>query len=324
MLSIRKNQQFQLLAVILTVLLTTSNVAYAATEGSSSGSAPVSNTAPVLSNLDIEDTGSTSKNGLQIDVNVEYRIDFDIADTNTLEDLTLVTITIWGPSSSKGGADADATHYTFTYTQTTDAWDETGPDGGGNSHLVGGSCVDPADQTAGSGSFTLGFKLAKTAEHTDTATWDVDITVTDDDSNSDSDATTITFGVNFYLEITVDDGSHGWSSLNPGATDQQITTPVDGDIDLTVTANAAYDIETKGSGALASGGDSIALNNVKFHENTLGSATIMTTGYQDIGGLTSEPAGASNAESFVLWLTVPNPQQDGSYTYTLYVQGTEA
>ena len=324
MLSRRKNQSFQLLAVILAVLLTTSNVAYAATEGSSSGSAPVSNTAPVLSNLDIEDTGSTSKNGLQIDVNVEYRIDFDIADTNTLEDLTLVTITIWGPSSSKGGADADATHYTFTYTQTTDVWDETGPDGGGNSHLVGGSCIDPADQTAGSGSFTLGFKLAKTAEHTDTATWDVDITVTDDDSNSDNDDTTITFGVNFYLELTVDDGSHGWSSLNPGATDQPITTPVDGDIDLTVTANAAYDLETKGSGALTSGGNTIALSNVKFHEDTLGSATTMTTDYQDIGGLISEPAGAANPESFVLWLTVPNPQQDGTYTYTVYVQGTEA
>ena len=319
-----KNQSFKLLALIIATLLLTTNIAYAATEGSSSGSAPVSNTAPVLSNLDIEDTGSTSKNGGQIDVNVEYRVDFDIADTNTLEDLTLVTIKIWGPSSTEGGADADATHYTFTYTQTTDTWTEVGPDGGGDGHLVGGSCVDPADQSAGSGSFTLAFKLAKTGEHTDTATWDVKITVTDDDSNEDSDASTITFGVNFYLELTVDDGSHGWSSLNPGATDQQITTPVDGDVDLTVTANAAYDLEAKGSGALASGGDTIALSNVKFHENTLGSATTMTTGYQNIGGLTSEPAGASNAESFVLWLTVPNPQQDGSYTYTLYVQGTEA
>lgn len=316
----KKNKLATIFIVILLALaLTPVN---AATSGDSSGEADVDNASPVISNVDLEDTESASQDGSQIDVNTEYRVDFDIADDNTLEDLDTVTITIWGPSSSEGGADSESDHYTFTYTQDTDTWAETGPDGG-DSHLVSGSCVDPADQTAGSGSFTLAFKLAKIAERTDTATWTIKIAVTDDSAASDSDST-LSFGLNFYLELTVDDGSHSWSGLSPGDTDTQIDDPVDNDIDLTVTANAAFDLQAKSDGDLSSNGDTIPDENVKIHKDTVGSAVGLTTSYADIGGLTAQEAGSSLSKYFSLWITVPNPQQDGTYTYTLLIQGVEA
>ena len=148
----------------------------------------------------------------------------------------------------------------------------------------------------------------------------VQVTSTDDDGYSDQDNYGSEFSINWYAEITIDDGSHSWSSLSPGDTDQAL--PGDGDIDITVSSNGAFDLQGKVSAAPTSGSYTIPLSNLKIHEDTMGSASALTTGYVDIGGLTSQSRGLSLAKSFKLWLTVPNPQQDGSYTYTLSLQVT--
>jgi len=310
--------------ILLALLLSISTLpVQAAIEGNTGGTAGVDNKTPVISTVSLKDTGSVSKNNSAIDVWTEYRISLTLADDNTLEDIDDLEFIIWGPSSTEGGADSDVDHYTFTYTQGTDAWDETGPDAG-DEHLVSGNCVDPADQTEGSGTFTLAFKLHKTAEYSASTTgWSIKIIATDDSAATDTDAT-LFFGVNFYLEMTVDDATHSWSNLSPGDSQQTLDTPVDADIDITVTANAAYDLQGKVSAAPTSGAYTIPLTNLVIHEDTVGSAAALTAGYVDIGGLTAEAAGEDNAEVFKLWLTVPNPQMDGSYTYTLYVQGIQA
>ena len=310
--------------VLLALLLSISILpVQAAIEGNSGGTAGIDNISPVISTVSLKTTGATSKNDSAIDVWTEYRISLTLADDNSLEDITDLEFIIWGPSSTEGGADSDVDHYTFTYTQATDLWDETGPDAG-DEHLVSGNCVDPADQTSGSGTFTLAFKLHKTAEYAaGTTDWAIKIIATDDSAATDTDAT-LFFGLNFYLEMTVDDSTHAWSSLSPGDSQQALTSPGDADVDITVTANAAYDLQGKVDQAPTSGGYNIPLSNLLIHESTVGSAAALTTGYVDIGGLTSEAAGEDNAEVFKLWLTVPNPQMDGSYTYTLYVQGVQA
>ena len=311
-----------LLALLLSISIPMLPV-QALIEGDSGGTAGISNITPVITIPSLKTAAAVSKNNSAIDVWTEYRISLTLADDNTLEDITTLQFKIWGPSSTEGGADSDVDHYTFVYTQSTDAWDETGPDSG-DEHLIVGSCVDPADQTDGSGTFTLGFKIHKTAEYSaSTEGWSIKITATDDSAATDTD-TTLMFGVNFYLEMTVDDGTHSWSTLSPGDSQQTLDTPVDTDIDMTVTANAAYDLQGKVSAAPTSGSYTIPLSNLVIHEDTVGSAVALTTGYVDIGGLTSEAAGEDNAEVFKLWLTVPNPQMDGSYTYTLYVQGIQA
>ena len=284
----------------------------------SSGTAAVSGVDPMLSAVDITNTIPTSVNTQQIDVNVEYWIVATVTDPNGLAELDNLVYTIWDAvASTKAGADNVADHYTFSYTQSTDTWVEVGP-GASNEHLIIGNCVDPASLP---GEFKLAFKLDKVAGHADTAVWDIDITVTDDASGTDSDAT-LSFGVNFYSEITVDDATHGWTGLSPSDTDVLLTSPVDFDIDVTTTQNGPMDIQGSGNGALAKNGDTIPLANVKIHKDTLVSAVSLTTSPTDIGGLTSIPGGTDTASAFQLWITVPAECAPGDYTYTLTV-GTE-
>ena len=307
------------LLIILLLSLASTIPVQAAIEDTSGGTAGIDNIAPVISAVSLKTTGEASKNNSAIDVWTEYKISLTLADDNSLEDIDDLEFIIWGPSSTVGGADSDIDHYTFTYTQTTDAWDEVGPDAG-DEHFISGT--DPADQTAGSGTFTLNFRIHKTAEYAaGTTDWSIQIKATDDSAATDTDAT-LFFAVNFYLELSVDDSTHAWTNLSPG--DSQQTIDGDTDVDMTVTANAAYDLQAKVDQVPTSGSFTIPLSNLIIHENTVGSAVALTTGYVDIGGLTAEAAGEANAEAFMIWLTVPNPQMDGSYTYTLYVQGIQS
>jgi len=319
----KKKEVMKSVALLLLMLFVVFPVIRVALAGSSSGSATVVNVAPSIFSPQLTDTSSNNKAGSQLDVNVEYWVSFTVSDPNSLADLDTIVIKIWGPSSTEGGADNAANHYTFRYVQSTDTWEEVGPDSGG-SHLISADCQDPADQTQGSGTFRLAFKLAKIAERATTASWTIKIIVTDDSSASDSDSS-LTFGVNFYSELIVNDASHGWSGLTPGASNVALTSPADGDIDITVTSNAAFNVQVKGSGDLSDGqGHTIPLSNIKVHKDTLGSAVSLTTSYQNVGGLTSLPAGENQAYSFMLWITVPNPCPAGTYTYTLYIQVVEA
>ena len=308
-------------SILLVVITMDIQPAIAATEGTSSGTASVGNSAPTISSANVTDVGDVDKDTAQIDVNVEYWINAIIVDDdNSITDLNYVEYVIWGPSSSYGGGDAEATHYTFRWTQTTDEWTEEGPDSAGDSHLVLANCTDPASLP---GDFRLAFKLDKIAEKTATNTWSINATVFDD-AGANAKVDSLTFGVNYYGELTVDDATHGWAGLTAEDSDVLLTSPGDFDIDVTVTSNAAFDLQAKGSGALTSGGDTIGLGNVTIHEDTLGSSVALTTSYADIGGLTGESAGSAQAKSFKLWIDVPADTPTGDYTYTLYVQVIEA
>ena len=311
-----------ILALIIIAVFLLQPRASAATEDTSAGTATVSNSVPVITSPTFTDTVPTSKNGQHIDVWAEYRIKGNVQDLNKLTDLNYVKFIIWGPSSTEGGADNEANHYTFTYTQSTDTWAEVGP-GASNEHLVPGSCVDPANQELGSGDFKLAFKLSKISERTNIATWSIKIIAMDDQATSDADSS-LTFGINFYAEMVINDATHAWSGQAPGSNDVLITTPGDGKIDVIVTANANFDLQGKGSGALTSGGNTIPLVNVEIHATTLGSAVGLTTGYVDIGGIINQAAGAAQAKSFKLWISMPSPQEGGDYTYTLSIQVIEA
>ncbi len=311
-----------ILALIVIAVFLAQPLAFAATVDTSSGTATVSNDVPTITSPSFTDTVPTSKNGAQIDVWAEYWIQATVEDLNKLTDLNYIKFIIWGPSSTEGGADDEADHYTFTYTQSTDSWAEVGP-GASDEHLISGNSVDPANQQLGSGVFKLAFKLAKIAEHTDTATWSIKIIAMDDQATSDSDSS-LTFGVNYYAELVINDGTHAWSGQAPGSNDVLITTPGNGKIDVTITSNNAYTLQAKGNGALVSGGNTIPLINVEIHATTLGSAVGLTTSYANIGGLTSQSAGASQAKSFKLWISMPSPQEGGDYTYILSIQVIEA
>jgi hypothetical protein len=291
----------------------------------SQGTASVGNAAPTVTNPGLWDSGETSnKNNTALTVYTEYHVNCTVTDNNMLYNLANVTFIIWEDTyADEGSADDNVNHYTFAYLNSSDSWDEIGPDGAGNSHLVSGSCSKPADRSATSGVYKLAWKLHKTGNYTATATWKIKIIAYD--SATSGSVQTLVFSVAFYAEVDIpSDTTHGWSGLTPGNTDVQITSPSDGDIDITVTANAAFDVQAKGSGDLTSGSNTIGLGNVTIHATTLGSSVPLTTSYADIGGLTSQASGESLDKSFKLWIDVPNGTPDGEYTYTLTVQIEQA
>jgi len=217
---------------------------------------------------------------------------------------------------------ASSETFTLRWTESTDAFTEqSDPDGIATLDASGSVRVNiDTDTDKYSFRFKVNAAPAKGA-------CNVEVTTTDDSSASDQDTYTSEFTINFYISISVDDASHGWTGLSPGAGDVQLNSGggSDGDIDLTVTSNAAFTLQAKGSGALdGPGSETIPLGNVKVHTSTLGSAVSLTTTYADIGGLTGQTRGVGLAKSFKLWITVPSPCQDGSYTYTLWVQGVES
>ena len=315
------------LATLLAVcILFSTGVVFAASSGSSDGSAQVGNTAATLVNPGFYDITDSDANNTSVDVWTEYYVNCTVTDDNTLNDLENVTYIIWDETyADEGSADSNVNHYTFRYENDTDTWEEVGPDAAGDSHLVSGNCSDPADHAVISGTFKLAFKLHKTANYTAlTTAWKIK-TIAYDSDTSDSNQQ-LFFGVNFFVELTVDDSSHAWSSLNPGDADILIDTPADGKIDVTVTANAQFDLQVKGSGDLAKtgGGTPIGLGNVTIHEDTLGSSVSLTESYADIGGLTGLSSGESQAHSLKLWIDVPSGTEHGTYTYALDIQGVMA
>lgn len=320
-----KTLRLSLTMILLLIIALPISTALCADEGTSSGTATVGNSTPTVTNSDIWNMAETSSvNNTEIIVDTEYHINCTVTDNNQLNDLENVTFIIWEDTyADEGSADSNVNHYTFAYLNDTDAWDEIGPDAGGNSHLISANCSDPADHSQTSGEFKLAFKLHATANHTDSNSWVTKIIANDDQSNGTQQI--IVFGVAFAFDITVDDASHGWTGLTAGQNDIQITNPVDNDIDITITCNDEFDVQAKGDGDLTSGSNTIGLGNVTIHKDTLGSSISLTTSYADIGGLTAQ---TGNVEAqgyyFTLWIDVPLGTADGSYTYELYVKVVEA
>ena len=120
----------------------------------------------------------------------------------------------------------------------------------------------------------------------------------------------------FYAEITIQTTSHSWNIM-PGQSNVLIN---EGNITITVTANANFTIQVKGSGDLTCGSHSIPLSNVKVHKDTLASAISLSTSWQDVPGLVNVASGTDITLKFKLWLSVPDGTPAGDYTYTLYIQ----
>jgi hypothetical protein len=297
---------------------------YANTEGTSSGTATVGNAAPTVSSLGLWTVAPADANNTNLNVDTEYWANCTIGDNNQLYDIKNVTYYLWEDNEvNVDSADSNVNHYTFAYLNATDAFDEIGPDGAGNSHLVSANCSDPTDHSATSGEYKLAFKLHKTANYTASISWKVNITVYDG-ADATANAQSLVFGVNAYYELTVDDASHGWTSVAAGSNDNLIDSPGDGKIDVTCTTNNQFKLQAKGSGDLTKGSDTIGLGNVTIHKDTLGSSISLTMSYADIGGITSETRGESQAKSFKLWIDIPSGTPSGAYTYTLSVQITGA
>lgn len=119
----------------------------------------------------------------------------------------------------------------------------------------------------------------------------------------------------FTASITVNTATHTWS-VNPG--DNNVTINENGgQISLTVTANAAFDIGAKASGDLTNGTNSISLTYTNMSASTWSVAIPLTTSYQTIPGLSNVGSGTDLSESCYVWLSCPTNVPAGAYTETV-------
>jgi len=140
-----------------------------------------------------------------------------------------------------------------------------------------------------------------------------------DTSNNWNNTGMQSFTTTWYGEITIVTTTHSWD-ITPGQNDVPIN---EGTINITVTSNGAYNIQVKGSANLAYANQYIGLGNVTVHKDTLDSSVPLTTSYQNVPGLTNQPAGTNVPLTFKLWLDCPLGVRDFTYQYTLYIQITQ-
>jgi hypothetical protein len=254
------------------------------------GTIPVANTAP---------TNDACDSTATFTVNVDAWVNMTVSDANLVADLFTVDIQV--------NTTGDAETFTLRWTQATNVFSEVS-DSSGICTLSASSVRANIDTDTDKIAFKFKFTSGKAGN------CDVKATTTDDASAADTDTYTNEFSLAFYTELTVVTTTHSWS-ITPGQSDILIT---EGTINITVTANANFNVQAKGSGALTYGSYSIALSNVKM--NYTGAAISLTTEYQNIPGLTNQTLGTSIAVKFKLWLTAPVGLPEGNYVYTLTIQ----
>lgn len=197
------------------------------------GTATVNNAGPNITALAIED-GTDWVTSL--DVNTEYYFYVNVTDSNTLDDLTLITLELWVPGYQ--ASNTPTYRYKFIYTETAQhdgvfagTWAQIYPTAG--AYLNAGACATPSLTTDFSGSYVFAFYMERSAK---AGSWSFNASVTDISSNKMT-IPAKAFTVYKYLEMTYDTGGGSMDFTWIGAT---------GAVDLadtftvTTTSNTQY------------------------------------------------------------------------------------
>ena len=326
-----KIQICALALVIIVAIGTTVLPAIADTEGSSEGSFELGNAAPSVTAVALyESDESTSAS--QMTPPTEYVVKIDVSDSNTLNDIDQITVVI----KKDGYSGSDDVHNQATYKWTpSGGWELVGPTSTGWSLQTSKT---PGDLTVTSDTWWLHFKPSKVATE---ANWDIEVTA-DDGTTTDTDSVQDT-PMLLYVEISAVDASYSFGNVNLGTTENNITEPSDGNIQVTAIANGAYKLESKtnttwtgqntsdeatvnsSSGTLDDGEIRLIDNAANSYS---GGTNVPTSAYQTIAGYSSlsGPTGESGASHDIYqWLDVASEGLlPDTYQGTYYVQIADA
>ena len=328
----RPRTQIAALAVVMTIAIgTTALPAMAGTEGSSTGSFNLGNAAPSVTVALYESNESTSAS--EMTPPTEYAVKIDVSDSNTLNDIDEIKVVI----KKDGYSGSDDVHNQATYNWTpSGGWQFEGPTGTGWSLETSKT---PGDLTVTSDTWWLHFKPSKVATE---ANWSINVTVNDNSSATAMDSVQ-DIPMLLYVEISAVDASYSFGNVNLGTTENNITEPSDGNIQVTAIANGAYKLESKtnttwtgqntsdvatvdpGTGTLDDGEIRLidnAANSYSGGTNVLTSAYQTIAGYSSLSGPTDE-SGASH--DIYQWLDVASKGLlPDTYQGTYYVQIADA
>jgi len=268
---------------------------------------------------------AVNKDGVQLTVNTEYRINFTVSDSDGLDDIANANITIWDSATSTvSGANDENDHYVFMWEGlVTGAWSCLGPSAG---FYKGGSGSNSSAITQYE--FYLAFDLSKVAQYSNGGApfdgWKITINATDTETNTDEESQCLDFGISEYMETSGLAGTHAWNSLTQGSSNTALSDPV-GKLTFTAIANRIWNATAYGSADPTDAPYSFGIGNITIYDSdTVGSSIplVNTPAKVTIGTLGDTAIANTEAGTACqcwMWIDIPGGQQPGAYTYTLSI-----
>jgi hypothetical protein len=261
---------------------------------------------------------------------VAYDVKVGVWNSNTLNDLTTVTVILFYDADGtyaageESGLDAEADQATFTWTQATSTFAKTGPSG---TWAISDPASSEPTLTASTGIFEFRITIGDAATQTvNPARWHV-YAVATDGSLPDSD-TEENLTMQWYGAITVNTASVAWATVTPNMD----WTPSDAAVSVKYVSNGHFHKAIKSLAASWTGGlgatqvDSDSPGQQEFALKATDSATevdavrFLTT-YTDIGVSATQTTESGTTEiNNTIWLKTGTPFVTGTYSGTIYYQ----
>lgn len=240
-----------------------------------------------------------------VDVATYFFINASVSDSNTLNDIVNITYYIYNSNdSSWDGIDGITKHYTITYINSTDTF-TSNPSG----YVDSGGSIVPSDKTQVTGDYKARFKFSTVAHYVGNY-WYVRVEVKDGESSAN--LTSNAFQVNVYFSVDIDVGSFSFGSITVPSTNNPITTPSSGYLNITGIANYNYTLQLRRS-------TWSSLDSQFEITRDTGGGTIIDTSYAD-WKVNQAPSTTESgvSENLPLFLDVADGVPHGTYTFTLY------
>ena len=317
-------------------------VALADTGGESTGSFTVGNSDPTVTAVALWDTEASPAEATSMTPQVEYNVKVDVTDSNTLDDLDTVTVTIFYDADGTyavedvpvAGHTQTASILTWTNLET-DTWTMDAVSEAGSWSIVSGSCVTPS-MTASSDTFEFHFIVGSVATETIApAKWHIYAEADDGEGGTPGSGTLENLTMDWYGGITVTTVTVDWGSVSPGMDFAEGDPSEEAGISVTYIANGAYDEQVAASGSWTGAPSGTATLNeagtpganefsLKADDTaTLGSAVLVTASPTyvtiDDTGIQTEEAG-DPVTTNSLWLKLGTPFSGATYSGTIYYQ----
>ncbi len=332
----RKITSLILTLAMLLVGLLPSAVASASDTGTSLGSFTISNSAPVVSALEVYTDSGTTNTTTTLTPQVTYYAKVTVSDANTLDDITHITLKIFYDST---GSDPDES--TRTTANTTGSanitWTKSGNTtvmtaGAGTTWSVNDTATVTPTMTASSGDWVFAFKVGKVAtESVGAANWDLHARAFD--SLTSGGFYKLDKQVMWYGQIAVSTPTVDFGSLDPG-TGFTDGVNVYNTVNATWIANGDFDEKVKSSAQWNGGSNNATLSAnatltkefalAAWNSDTFASKVVVdTTGvniYPSPHAQTMVDTGETNLAN-TLWLKLnavfPIDTYSGTITYTI-------
>jgi len=240
------------IAVALALVMALMPTVALAAEDSAGGTFTLGNALPTVDAVALWDTEATPAAATAMTPQVEYNVKVYVEDTDTLDNLSTITVTIYYDTDgdySTGSPPVAGNVNTASILTWTNAdpntWTIDAVSGGGSWSIVDGSCVEPTLTPNTTGTFEFHFIPGAVATETDaTSRWHI-YAVAEDKDAATSAGYQENRTMNWYGAVTIDLATIAFGSVTLGVVDDQspnfvLTNIANGDYKLNLKADATW------------------------------------------------------------------------------------